>query len=178
MKTQRLKIGTIVLLLIFAAGVPAYANKKDDAKKKIDSLNQQIKSFGEKGDLQSAISSAEEAAKVAREEVGADSVEYAKTLNNVANLYMYAEHPIAAERLYKDAILIETAHYDPNGLELADSYYNLALAYAVQNKFSEALKMMNRVHKIRTDKLGADHPNTQKAREMLTDLNAEFGKPR
>ena len=150
---------------------PAFASKKSDAKKEIENLNQKIKESGDKGDLQTAITAAEDALDAATKGFGENSLEAAKATMNVANLYMYADHAADAERLYKNAILIQmNKKVDPNGPEMADSYYNLAMAYAVQKKYDEGRDLLNKCYKIRAQRLGENHPDTQKARKALDDV--------
>ncbi len=170
-KFKALMLFIFVSFLCFP--LTSYAGKKEEAQKKIEVLNGKVKAAGEKGDLQEAITSAEEALQVANKEIGEKSIEAAKALNNVANLYMFAEHPLDAERLYKKAILIEAEHYDKNGAEIADSYYNLGIAYAVQKKFTEARKILDKAYKIRVEKLGRDHPETKKTRQTIDEIWAE-----
>lgn len=166
-------ISFIIFISILAAAVPAYAGKKDSAKKEIDALNQQIKEAGEKGDLQAAIEAAEKAFDIASDKFGKESKEAAKAMTNMANLYMFAHHAEDAERLYKNVILIESKIYSENDLNLADSFYNLAMAYAVQKKYDEARKMLDRTYKIRLQRLGEDHPDTQKIRKTIDEIWSE-----
>lgn len=166
---------TNVWILIFLAGcvmMPpfAFAGKKEDAKKIIDALNQKVKAAGEKGDLQGAIDAAEEVLEVTTKAYGEKSLESARAMNNVANLYLYADHADNAERLYKNMILILIKRLNHKDLEIADAYYNLAMAYAVQKKFDPARKMLNDCYKIRAEKLGENHADTQKARKALDDI--------
>lgn len=147
-----------------------YAGNKKDAQKKIDALNQEVQKAADGHDLQKAITSAEDALDIASKEFGESSIEAAKAMNNVANLYLFSDHPQEAERLYKQSILIESYEKGKDSLEVADSYYNLAMAYAMQKKFDEARKMMDLTFKVRKEKLGASHPDTLKAQEMGNTL--------
>ena len=170
MKSKFWRAGGIAVLSLFIFSVPSYAGKKDETRKKLDALNEKIKEAGKKGDLQAAIDAADRALALSSKELGEESPETAKALNNVANLYMYADHAEDAERLYKKAILIESNLHGNKDIGVADSLFNLAMAYAIQKKFDEAGKTMDRVYKIRLGKLGESHPETKKAREALDNL--------
>ena len=169
MKSKLLMTAGILILSLVIFSVPSYAGKKE-ATKQLDVLNEKVKEAGKKGDLQAAIDAADQALALALKEFGEKSIETVKALNNVGNLYMYANHAEDAERLYKKAILIETDLHGREDLGVADSLFNLAMSYAVQKKFEEAGKTMNRVYKIRIEKLGESHPETKKAREALDNL--------
>jgi tetratricopeptide (TPR) repeat protein len=167
---------TVFLVLLLSLSLPAYAGKKDEARKQIETLNQKIKQAGEAGDLQAALEAAEQAYEIAERDLGKKSIETARAMNNMANLYMYADHAADAERIYKNAIIIETKEYGKEHPALADSYYNLAMAYAIQQKYKEASKMMDKAYKIRVEKLGPDHPDSQKIRTALKEIWGEQAK--
>lgn len=169
MKKTKLPLAVIAGFIIFIVSAPVYANK-ESAASAIDVLNEKVKEAGKKGDLQTAIEAAENALEIAQREIGKDSMETARALNNVANLYMYAGHPVESESLYKQAILIETEHHDKDSLTVADSFYNLGMAYAVQKKYMEARKVLERALKIRSEKLGTDHADTLKIRDAIDEI--------
>ena len=173
MNKRKFIFWTVVFLSALNFSSPVYAGKKEDAKKQIEVLNQKMKEAGEKGDLQAAIDAAEQALEIASEHFGKESAETAKTMTNAANLYMYAHHAEDAERFYKNVILIESKIYSENDLNLADSFYSLAMAYAVQKKYPEARKMLDKAFKIRAKRLGENHPDTQKIRETIDKIWSE-----
>lgn len=166
------RLAGTVLLSLLVLSVPVYAGKKGEVKKQIDSLNREIAKAVNGGDLQTAIEKAEQALDLAKQGYGEDGLETAKAMNNVANLYMFAGHAPDAELLYKNAILIETGH-DPQSLTLADSFFNLAMAYATQKKYGEARKILDKAYKIRVEKLGAEHPETKKIPAVIDQIQAE-----
>ncbi len=161
-----------ILLAVFLlhSGFGREATKKKEVQKQIDALNHTVQEAANKGELQKAITAAEDVLDLAKKEFGDSSIEAAKAMNNVANLYLFIGHPTDAERLYKDSIILEVTKYGNDNVEIADSLYNLGMAYAMQKKYGEALKMVDRVLKIRKEKLGANHPETLKAQEMATTL--------
>ena len=162
---------TAVFILVVIFSVPnAFAFGKGEAKKKIDALNKQVSEAANKGDLQAAITAAEEVFDVSVKTFGEKSLETSRAMNNMANLYMYAGNAADAERMYKNAILIEVTEKGKDSTEVSDSYYNLGMAYAMQEKFDEARQVMNLSLLIRQGKLGASHPDTVKAQKMLDEL--------
>lgn len=167
---MKLRVFLLLLPALFLCTAPLYAGKKGDAKKQIETMNQKMKAAADKGNLQEAIEAAEKAFDAAVEGYGAESMEAGKAMNNMANLYMFANHAEDAERLYKKSIIIGIKNLEANSPELADSYYNLAMAYAVQKKYDEAREMMDKVYKMRTERLGPNHPDTQKAQKTLDEL--------
>ena len=164
------KFWILMLTVFFIFSGFGFGGEKKEAAKKIETLNRTINEAASKGDLQKAIMAAEDALAIATKSFGENSFETAKAMNNVANLYMYAGHPGEAERLYKNSILIEVEEKGGDSLEAADSYYNLAMAYAMQKKYDPAGKMLNQALKIRTKELGASHPETLKVQKMLDEV--------
>jgi tetratricopeptide (TPR) repeat protein len=160
----------MVLILVCLSASTLYGADINEGKKQIEALNQKIKDAGEKGDLQAAITAAEEALDKSAQFFGDESAEKAKALNNVANLYMFAGHALDAERLYKEAILIEAERFGTDSLEIADSYFNLAMAYAAQKKYDEARNVLKKTLHIRTEKLGGTHAETQKVNEVMKQI--------
>ena len=168
MKTLSIFFGMILFMSLASPAV--YADKKAETKKQLDALNLKIKEAGDKGDLQASIQAAEEVITFTEDHFGKKSLEYARAMNNAANLYLFANYPSNAERLYKSAILIETKRLKGDDPALADSFYNLAMAYAVQNKYKEARSMLTKSYDIRLKKLGSDHPETQKTQQAIRQV--------
>ncbi len=176
MKPRRLIRMSLTMLSFSLLACPGYAGQNKATQKevqaKIDEFNQRIKEAGDKGDLQAAIEAAEQALATATQGFGAESPEAARAKNNVANLYMFAGHPANAEQLYKEAVLIQSKK-DSESVSMADSLYNLSMAYGMQQKYDEARQMMDRAYKIRLSKLGPDDADTQKAAAKLKEISAE-----
>ncbi len=163
------KVLTLVLAFVLCAPALVFAGNKKEAAKKIDALNQQIAQAAKDRDLQRGIDAAEEAFEISSREFGKDSKEASSAMINLANLYMYADDPAGAENLLKKAILNMSVK-DMRSLDVADAYFNLSMAYAMQKKYDEASKCMNLVLQIRTEKLGRDHEETLKAQKMFDQL--------
>ncbi len=176
MKYSLLKIAPVCLLVFCFFANPVQANEKTEAKKKIHAFHQKAKEASNAGDLQAAIDAAEQALGIALETFGDKSRETAEETNNVANLYMFAGFPAEAEALYKKAILIESKHLGKKDLALADSFYNLAMAYAMQKKYQDARIMLKKAYEIRVRKLGENHPDTLEIRQAQEQIYTESSK--
>ncbi len=168
--------GNILIFLLgtflcFAAQAgPVFAKDLVAAEKKVRVLNDQIVAANEARDLPKALSSAEEAVRVAKEEFGADSLEAADTMNNLANIYLYLKRASEAEQLYKQAIPIDLKKLDKDGVEVAAAYFNLGVAYAMQKKYEPALKVLNKALIIRLKKLGPDNEATKNVDQMIAEI--------
>ncbi len=149
---KSLKAFLAFALLISFTASPAFAESKKEAKKKIETLNADIKKAADTGDLQKGIDAAEEAFEISARVFGEDSME--------------------AANLLKKAIL-NMSQTDMKSTDVADAYFNLAMSYAMQTKYDEARKSMNLALQIRTEKLGEEHEQTQKARRMFEQLMRE-----
>ncbi len=167
---KRKILGIFILALLVFMTPSVFAKNKKEASKKIEELNLKIKSFSDAGDLQKAIEAAEEAVAFSVKEFGPESLETGHAINNTANLYLFSGNPVNAERLYKEAILILVNKKEKDGLEAADYYYNLGMAYAMQSKYDEASKMLNECLQIRVKKLGNKNPETQKVQKTLGEI--------
>lgn len=164
-----------VFFCSFAASGLASAKDHSDAAAKIRALNDQIMAANGKGDLSGALLAAEKAFELSKTEYGTSSKEAADTMNNLANLYLYANRAAAAEQLYKQAILIDIEKMDKKGTEMADIYFNLGVAYAIQKKYMDAINILNKALVIRREKLGADNVATKKVEAMVEELEGLAG---
>jgi tetratricopeptide (TPR) repeat protein len=160
----------VLIFLVCSQAMPGLALDKQEAEKQIKVLNRKIIEANEQNNLQDAIEAAEDALTVARLGFGEESVEAAKAMNNVGNLYMFSRHPQEASELYKAALEIERKKVGEKSVEAADTLNNLAVAYAMQGKFDDARASLKEVIDIRAKKLGKDNPETIKAGEMLAEL--------
>jgi tetratricopeptide (TPR) repeat protein len=137
---------------------------------KIKDLNDQIVAANEARDLPAAIRAAEEAVRVAQKEIGPQSLKTADAMNNLANLYMLADRASEAQRLYQAAILIDLEKMDAKSIAMADIYYNLGIAYAVQEKHKAAIDILRKAREIYLEKQGPDDLSSKRTDEMITEL--------
>ncbi len=158
------------LFCLAAQAGPALAKMPGEGEKKIQALNDQIVAANEKRDLPAALKAAAEAVRVAKTEIGPESLAAADTMNNQANLFLYLKRAAEAEQLYKQAIVIYLEKTDKDGAEMASHYFNLGVAYAMQKKYSAALNVLNKALIIRLKKLGPDSPETKNVDQMIAEL--------
>jgi tetratricopeptide (TPR) repeat protein len=139
-------------------------------KEKLRLLNEQIVEADEKQDLPAAIRAAEESVRVAQKEIGPQSLKTADAMNNLANLYLVAGRAPEAQRLYQSAILIGLEKMDAKSVAMADIYYNLGVAYAMQKKHKAATDILRKARDIYQEKQGPDAEPAKRADEMITEL--------
>lgn len=172
--TKKSWSGFLLLLSIFfcltAQAGSAFAKDEKAVATKIQALNDQIVAANEARDLPTALRAAEEAVRVAKEGYGKNSLQAADTMNNLANLYLYLKRAKEAEQLYKQAILIDLKELDKEGVEIAAIYFNLGVAYAVQEKYAAAIDILNKALNIRLNKLGRENEATKNVEQMIAEL--------
>ncbi len=151
------------------AGV-LWAEDSASAKEKLRSLSDQIIEADEKEDLPAALLAAEEAVRVAKEEIGPTSLKAADAMNNLANLYMIANRAPEAAKLYQQAILINVEKMDPNSTDMAEIYSNLGAAYAMQKKYKVAIDILRKARAIYLEKQGLAGEESKRTEEMITEL--------
>ena len=91
-----------------------------------DTLNQEVLRLYRAGKYERAIIVAQEALKVAEDNVGPNHPDVATSLNNLAELYKTQGHYAKAEPLYKRALSIKEKALGPNHPNVATSLNNLA----------------------------------------------------
>jgi tetratricopeptide (TPR) repeat protein len=97
----------------------------------------------------------------------ADHPQLASHYNNLAGLYITQGKYEEAEPLYKKAIAIDEKFLPADHRDLAIRYNNLALLYKSQGKYEEAEPFYLKAFEIFMNKLGIEHPNTQKVKSNL-----------
>lgn len=150
--------------VLLAEDPPASSNEK------LRMLSDQIIEADEKQDLPAAIQAAEEAVRVAQKEIGSQSLKTADAMNNLANLYLLADRAPEAQRLYQAAILIDLEKMDAKSVAMADIYYNLGVAYAMQKKYKAATDILRKARDIYLEKQGPEGESAKKMDEMITEL--------
>lgn len=163
-----LLFGLVICLAVQSAS--AFAKDRKEGEAKIRALNEKIVAANEARDLPAALQAAEEAVRVAKAEFGEKSLEAADTINNLASLYLHLKRSAEAERLYQQSILIYLDKTDKEGAEMASSFMNLGVAYAMQKKYTKAIDILNRALTIRLKKLGPDDEATKNTEQMIADL--------
>jgi CHAT domain-containing protein/tetratricopeptide (TPR) repeat protein len=139
------------LLVALCAAAPAYA--QSDAFKQV---LQQTHALMVTGNYAEAEIWAKKAIDLAKNESGADSSDYAISLNNLAELYRAQGRYAEAETLYKSAITIDQKARGPDNPSVATDINNLADLYDAQGRYAESLPLQQRALAIRENASGPD----------------------
>jgi len=107
---------------------------------------------------------------------GGESLETAKVLDALTNLYWHQGKYAQAEPLCQQARLVRERQLGPEHLETATSLNNLAVLYQLQGKYAQAEPLCRRVLEIREKQLGEAHPNTAASLNNLANLCQLQGK--
>jgi len=158
-------------LCFMALGGAVFAEDRDTAAEKIRLLNVEIISANERRDLTAALQAAEEAVRVAKAGYGPESLESADTMSNLASLYLHIKRVDEAAAIYESVAGIYLSREGRESLETATAYFNLGAAYAMQQKYQAAIRVLNKALAIRTKKLGPDDGATKNAEQMIAQLN-------
>jgi tetratricopeptide (TPR) repeat protein len=105
-----------------------------------------------------------------------DSVELAKNLNNLANLYRVQGRYGEAEPLYVRSLSIREQQLGTNHPSVALSLNNLANLYNAQGRYSEAEPLYVRSLSIREQQLGTNHPSVALSLNNLAELYRAQGR--
>jgi len=155
---------------ILAAAIPqARALGAADARR-ADALVLLARAHRALGDLAEPETLYREADPVMRSARGADSVEYARFLNEVGRYYHTRRKYDIAERFYRDAFRIRVEKLGQEHVEVADSLNNLAILYENQARYPKAENYYRYALEIRRKSLGEDHLKTTETREHFARL--------
>ena len=112
-----------------------------------------------------------------REKVlGPDHPDTARSLNNLAGVYVSQGRYKEAEPLYRRALEIHEKALGPNHPDTARSLNNLASLYDGQGQYKEAEPLFERALMIHEKMLGPDHPDTATGLNNLANLHRRQGK--
>ena len=150
------------LLAALCAAAPAFA--QSDALKQ---AWQQTNTLIDADKYTEAETWAKKAVDLAQTESGTDSVNYAISLNNLAELYRAQGRYAEAEPLYKRALAIYEKALGPDHPAVATGLNNLALLYYEQGRYAEAEPLYKRALAIREKALA--HGPAQ-AQRMVGDV--------
>jgi TonB family protein len=101
---------------------------------------------------------------------GADSVEYARFLNEVGRYYHTRRKYDLAERFYKEAFRIRVEKLGQEHVDVAESLNNLAILYENQARYAKAENYYRYALAIRQKLLGDDDVKTAETREHFARL--------
>lgn len=135
-------------------------------------LNQKIAALHAEGDYTEAARVAEKALQTAQETYGEDHLHVAKSMNNLANLYLLQGESRSdkAVGLYKKAITLEEKLLGQDHPNVADTLFNLAMLYTFLEQYDQALPLLERSLAIKGKKLGREHPEFLKVKKALDEV--------
>src|SRR5262249_17848742 len=98
-----------------------------DIQQELSRLNQQVIQLNQRGQYEQAIAIAAMICDLIRQDLGENHVDFATSLNNLAELYQLMGNYAAAEPLYRQALEIERTTLGENHVDFATSLNNLAV---------------------------------------------------
>lgn len=111
-----------------------------------------------------------------REQHGADGVDTARSLSQLAHLYWREEKPEEALPLLEEATAIDQNRLGPAHPFIADDFYDLALVYEAMQRSDAAFKALTSAIEILERGAGRDTPRVAYAELELERLHRERGQ--
>ncbi len=108
--------------------------------------------------------------------LGENHIDYASSLNNLAELYREQGKYVEAEPLYIQALEIKKLQLGVNHPSTAPTLNNLAILYKNQGKYDQAEPLYIQALEIKKLQLGVNHPDTATSLNNLAELYREQGK--
>lgn len=156
--------------LILAAALPQARALGDADTRRAEALVLLARAHRALGDLAEPEGLYREADPVMRTAQGAESVEYARFLNEVGRYYHTRRKYDLAERFYREAFRIRVEQLGQEHVEVADSLCNLAILYENQARFDKAETYYRYALAARRKLLGETDVKTTETREHLARL--------
>ena len=125
-----------------------------------------------RGDKRKAREYYDRVLKIREKSNGADSLETALALNNIANLY--SDIP-TAEPFYLRALAIREKALGPDDPDVGQTVYNLAVLYSSNGDFARAEPLAQRSLTIFENRLGESHPFVSYSLHLLAAINRNLG---
>jgi CHAT domain-containing protein/Tfp pilus assembly protein PilF len=138
-------------------------------------LADEAESLRVKGKYDAALPLAERALAIREKTLGAEPLDTAESLNNLAVLYHSKGDYAKAETLYVRALAIDEKVLGVEHSLTANSLNNLALLYKSTGDYAKAEPLFIRALAIREKTLGAEHPNTATSLSTLANLYSSKG---
>ncbi len=128
------------------------------------------------GNYEQAESHINRAIEIGKKTLGEDHPDYAKWLNNLAELYRAQGKYGEAESLYERVLEINETALGENHPNMAAALNNHALLYKSQGKYAEAEPLYKRAIEIDKKALGPDHPDFAIDLNNLAEVYRKQGK--
>jgi tetratricopeptide (TPR) repeat protein/CHAT domain-containing protein len=139
---------------------------REEAKRRLRDLTQQIGQLYENGQFVQALDLASQARDLARRVLGDDHPYYAASLNNLGLLYKSVANYAAAEPLLREALAIRREVLGEEHSDFTTSLNNLGNLYRAMGNYAAAEPLLRQALEIDKRLLGEDHP------DYATDLNS------
>mgnify|MGYP001616815617 CR=1 FL=1 len=135
-------------------------------------MNQKISTLHSEGNYAEATRVGEKALEVAQKTYGDSHLNVAKSMNNLANLYLLQGKSRGEEAagLYQKAIAIEEKILGKDHPDLADTLFNFEIIYVFLEQYDQAFPLLELALSIKEKKLGKDHPSSLKIRQALEEV--------
>jgi len=129
-------------IVLFLASMPILSTPQgladeDEWKKE----NEKVIDLFAQGKKQEGIEKMKEVIAMAETKFGQESINVAKSVNNLGNFYFHVGQVDQARESYNRAIEIEKKIQGGDSM-IADSYFNLAMTYAINKEHNEAKKLL------------------------------------
>jgi len=161
----------LILSLLALAAAPAFA-QSDALKQALQQTNALI----DAGKYVEAETWAKKAVDLAQAETGTNSVIYAISLNNLAQVYEPQSRYAEAEPLYQRALAIDEQVLGPDDPGVATDLGNLARLYEDQGHYADAEPLFKRALAIDQKALGPGHADVAIALNNLAALYEDQGR--
>ena len=155
---------------ILAAALPQARALGDADARRAEALVLMARAHRALGDLAEPEELYREADPVMRTARGAESVEYARFLDEVGRYYHTRRKYDIAERFYKDAFRIRVEQLGQEHVDVAASLNNLAILFENQARYPKAESYYRYALAIRRKLLGEEHVKTTETREHFARL--------
>lgn len=143
---------------------------------RLDDADKTVNRMYEQGRFQEAVPIASGIIDLRKETLGANHLETAAGLTNLAQLYLKLGEYDRAEPLFVSALEIREKILGPADLDTAQSLDNLATLYRAMEHYLQAEPLYWRALEIRENVLGADHPETAAGLSNLAGLHEVLGE--
>jgi CHAT domain-containing protein/DNA-binding XRE family transcriptional regulator len=169
-------LGMGILTPILAETVAQVSTQNQEALAEAVRLNQQAVELYQQGKYNEAISLAEKALAIIKQQLGENHPYTALSLNNLAELYFSQGRYAEAEPLYLQALAIYKQQLGENHPYTAQSLNNLAELYRNQGRYADAEPLYLQALAIYKQQLGENHPFTAISINNLASLYQSQGR--
>jgi CHAT domain-containing protein/Tfp pilus assembly protein PilF len=142
-------------------------------------LNAMLNQFNEyfaAGDYPAALVEAQKMERLAKARFGANHINYAVALNNLANVNAQLGKYADAEGLLLRSLAIAEKTLGASHPAVGQTLHNLGNVYQEQGKYADAERLYLRARAIREKALGRDHPDVAQTLNGLANVYEDEGK--